>query len=548
MERPMSEYAVDAPRILRDFLTYISTIQGKSAKTAHEYYLDLRLFLRVLKHNKGLVPRGLPIDRIAIDDVDIDFLKTVTLSDAYDYLEYMSGERPTQQNSPDTEFGLSVNSRARKVSAIRAFFRYLTDKKHMLETNPMASLESPTIRKTLPVYLTADDSVKLLEAVQGEYAERDYCILTLFLNCGLRVSELVGLNLTDFQRDTVRVTGKGGKERTVYLNEACADAINQYLPHRLRPHDRDKNALFISRNRNRISVQTVKWLVKKYVGQAGLNTHKYSAHKLRHTAATLMYQNGVDIRTLQTILGHTSVSTTMIYTHIEDSSLREAAQKIRSHPFTLTVRAAGKLLQNRRKPMKILNFGSLNIDNVYTVEEFVRPGESVTAKSHTVFAGGKGLNQSIAAARAGAAVIHGGAIGPDGGFLAALLEDAGADAGHLLKLDIPTGHTVIEVDAGGQNCILVWGGANHGLTHAYLEDVFACGSDGDIVLLQNETSLTDSIIRRAHGLGFRVVFNPSPFPANPDALPLDDVDMFIVNESEAALLANAAPALHRRPC
>lgn len=327
MERPMSEYAADAPRILRDFLTYISTIQGKSARTAHEYYLDLRLFLRVLKNNKGLVPRELPIDRIAIDDVDIDFLKTVTLSDAYDYLEYMSGERPTQQNSPDTEFGLSVNSRARKVSAIRAFFRYLTDKKHLLETNPMASLESPTIRKTLPVYLTADDSVKLLEAVQGEYAERDYCILTLFLNCGLRVSELVGLNLTDFQRDTVRVTGKGGKERTVYLNEACADAINQYLPHRLRPHDRDKNALFISRNRNRISVQTVKWLVKKYVGQAGLNTHKYSAHKLRHTAATLMYQNGVDIRTLQTILGHTSVSTTMIYTHIEDSSLREAAQK-----------------------------------------------------------------------------------------------------------------------------------------------------------------------------------------------------------------------------
>lgn len=191
--------------------------------------------------------------------------------------------------------------------------------------------------------------------------------------------------------------------------------------------------------------------------------------------------------------------------------------------------------------MKILNFGSLNIDNVYTVEEFVRPGETVTAKSHTVFAGGKGLNQSIAAARAGAEVIHGGAIGPDGGFLASLLEEAGADAGHLLQLDIPTGHTVIEVDAGGQNRILVWGGANRGLTHTYLEDVFACGSDGDIVLLQNETSLTDSIIRRAHGLGFRVVFNPSPFPVNPDALSLDDVDMFIVNESEAALLANAAP-------
>ena len=327
MDKPMSEYAADAPRLLRDFLTYISTIQGKSAKTAHEYYLDLRLFFRVLKHNKGLVPRDMPIDQIPIDDIDLAFLRDVTLSDAYDYLEYMSGERPTQQNSAATDYGLNSNSRARKVSAIRAFFRYLTDKKHVLEVNPVSNLESPTIRKSLPVYLTTDDSVRLLESVQGEYAERDYCILTLFLNCGLRVSELVGLNLSDFQGDTVRVLGKGNKERTVYLNDACRLALENYLPKRLTPHDKDKNALFISRNRNRINVQTVKWLVKKHLGQAGLDTQKYSAHKLRHTAATLMYQNGVDIRTLQNILGHTSVNTTMIYTHIEDSSLREAAAK-----------------------------------------------------------------------------------------------------------------------------------------------------------------------------------------------------------------------------
>ncbi len=323
----MSQYAADAPRVLRDFLTYISTIQGKSAQTAHEYYLDLRLFFRVLKHNKGGVPRELPIDQVSIEDIDIDFLREITLSDAYDYLEYMSGERPTQQNSTATNFGLSSTSRARKVSAIRAFFRYLTDKRHLLEVNPMSNLEAPSIRKSLPVYLTTEDSIRLLDAVQGEYAERDYCILTLFLNCGLRVSELVGLNLSDFQGDTVRVLGKGNKERTVYLNEACKAALEQYLPKRILPHDRDQNALFISRNRNRINVQTVKWLVKKYIGQAGLDTQKYSAHKLRHTAATLMYQNGVDIRTLQNILGHTSVNTTMIYTHIEDSSLREAASK-----------------------------------------------------------------------------------------------------------------------------------------------------------------------------------------------------------------------------
>ncbi len=327
MDKPMSQYAADAPRVLRDFLTYISTIQGKSAKTAHEYYLDLRLFFRVLKRNKGLVGKDVQIDQIPIDDVDVDFLSQVTLSDAYDYLEYMSGERPTQQNSALTEYGLSGTSRARKVSAIRAFFRYITDKRHLLENNPMSNLESPTIRKTLPVYLTTDDSLKLLESVQGEYVERDYCILTLFLNCGLRVSELVGLNLTDFQGDTVRVLGKGNKERTVYLNDACKAALERYLPKRITPHDRDKNALFISRNRNRINVQTVKWLVKKHLEQAGLDTQKYSAHKLRHTAATLMYQNGVDIRTLQSILGHTSVNTTMIYTHIEDSSLREAATK-----------------------------------------------------------------------------------------------------------------------------------------------------------------------------------------------------------------------------
>lgn len=327
MDKPMSVYASDAPRLLRDFLTYISTIRGKSAKTAHEYYLDLRLFFRVLKHNKGMVPPELPIEQIPIDDIDLPFIRDITLSDAYDYLEYMSGERPTQQNSLTTGHGLSSNSRARKVSSIRAFFRYLTDKQHLLEVNPVSNLESPKVRHGLPTYLTTDDSIKLLEAVEGENADRDYCILTFFLNCGMRVSELVGLDLPDFQGDTVRVLGKGGKERTIYLNQACIAALEAYLPKRITPHEKDKHALFISRNRNRINVQTVKWLVKKYLGQAGLDTQKYSAHKLRHTAATLMYQNGVDIRTLQSILGHTSVDTTMIYTHIEDRSIREAAAK-----------------------------------------------------------------------------------------------------------------------------------------------------------------------------------------------------------------------------
>jgi len=327
MDKPMSVYAADAPRVLRDFLTYISAIQGKSAKTAHEYYLDLRLFFRILKRSKGLVDFDTPIDQISVKDIDIEFLKDVTLSDVYDYMEYMSGERPTQQNSALTGYGVSSKSLARKVSTLRSFFKYLTEKKHLLDENPVGGLDTPKTRQGLPVYLTVSDSVRLLNAVEGPFAERDYCILTLLLNCGLRVSEVVGLNLSDFQEDTIRVLGKGSKERTIYINEACAAALEAYLPKRKKPHARDRDALFVSRNCNRINVQTVKWLVKKYLGSAGLDTKKYSAHKLRHTAATLMYQNGVDIRTLQNLLGHTNLNTTMIYTHIADKSLKEAVEK-----------------------------------------------------------------------------------------------------------------------------------------------------------------------------------------------------------------------------
>ncbi len=323
----VNHYAAGAPPLLRDFLNYMLTIRGRSAKTTHEYFLDLRTFFRYLKQEKGLVPPALPFDQIEIEDIDLAFIRDITLSDTYDYLAFMAQERPRQANSPATGFGISAASRARKIAALRSFFKYLTDKAGLLEYNPISNLESPKVRKPLPRYLTAEDSMQLLESVEGPFAERDYCILTLFLNCGMRVSELAGLNLGDFQGDSVRVLGKGGKERVLYLNDACKAALEAYLPMRIKPHDRDRTALFVSRNRNRISVQTVKWLVKKHVREAGLDAQKMSPHKLRHTAATLMYQNGVDIRSLQTILGHENLDTTMIYTHIEDASLREATTK-----------------------------------------------------------------------------------------------------------------------------------------------------------------------------------------------------------------------------
>lgn len=321
----ISEYAHDAPLLLREFLVYMATIKGKSPHTAYEYYLDLRMFFRYVLHSRNLVPAQMPLDEISIKEIDIEFIRKITLSDAYDFLSYIAQERPRQQNSPSTEYGLCSSSRARKVASLRTFFKYLTHKLKVLDTNPMEMLDSPSQPKRLPQYLSLDDSVSLLEHVDGAYASRDYCILTLFLNCGMRVSELAGMNLQDIQGEILRIIGKGNKERSVYLNDACKQAIEAYLPDRVIPHPADKNAFFTSRNRNRLSVPTIKWLVKKHIGAAGLDTSKYSAHKLRHTAATLMYQNGVDIRTLQTVLGHTNMDTTMIYTHLHNDDVKFAA-------------------------------------------------------------------------------------------------------------------------------------------------------------------------------------------------------------------------------
>lgn len=317
-----------SPQVLKDFMAYLYTIKGKSEKTAQEYYLDLRMFFRYIKQQRGLAD-DLPFDEIPIADVDIELIRSITLSDAYAFLMYTAQDRLKHNNSDHSEIGLMSSSRARKVSALRSFFKYLTDKAHLLAHNPLQNLEYPSVRRSLPKYLTVDESIALLESVDGAFKERDYCILMLFLNCGLRVSELCGLNVSDIKENQIRVLGKGNKERMLYLNEACIDAINAYLPHRIQPNKTADaaGALFVSRQKNRIRKTTVEHLVKKYIAQAGLDASKFSAHKLRHTAATLMYKNGVDIRTLQDVLGHENVNTTMIYTHINDANMQEAAAR-----------------------------------------------------------------------------------------------------------------------------------------------------------------------------------------------------------------------------
>lgn len=319
------DYRAEAPEIIRSFLNYHENIVGHSKKTVDEYYLDLRTFFRYMKLTKSGLSRNTDLEEISIADVDLDFVRSVTLSDVYDFLGYMSRDRVRNQNANDPEYGLNSASRARKVSTIRSFYKYLTLKTHQLESNPIQDLDSPKIMKTLPRYLSLNESERLLDSVDGKNKERDYCILTIFLNCGLRISELVGLNLNDIRADHLRILGKGNKERVVYINDAVAEAINDYLAIRKNIVAADTRALFLSSRRERISKSTVHALVKKHLGAAGLDETKYSAHKLRHTAATLMLHSGVDVRTLQELLGHEHLNTTEIYTHVENEGLREAA-------------------------------------------------------------------------------------------------------------------------------------------------------------------------------------------------------------------------------
>lgn len=319
------DYRTEAPEIIKGFLTYHETIKGHSKKTVEEYYLDLRTFFRYIKVIRGVVPRNTELEEISISDIDLEFVRSVTVTEVYEYLAYLSRDRVKNQKSRDTEYGTKASTRARKVSTLRSFYKYLATKAKLIEVNPLQDLDVPKIPKTLPRYLTLPEAQALLSSVDGKNKERDYCILCIFLNCGLRISEIVGLNIQDIRQDHIRVFGKGSKERVVYINEACAAAINQYLNVRKTIAAIDKNALFLSNRRTRMSREAVHSMVKNALRRAGLEADKYSSHKLRHTAATLMLQNGVDVRTLQELLGHDNLNTTQIYTHVDNSELRIAA-------------------------------------------------------------------------------------------------------------------------------------------------------------------------------------------------------------------------------
>ena len=310
------------PPYLNAFLDYSEVILNKSPNTIKEYNYDLNTFLKFVKVHYKLTKES-DFKKIEINDVSLDTLKELKLNDLHAYLSYLTNVNKNK-----------AASRARKVASLKTFFHYLTVKTNQLEINPAQNLETPKLEKRMPKYLTLDDSKKLLHTIQqedGKNSERDYAIVTLFLNCGMRLSELVNINIKsiDFKNKKLNVIGKGNKERTIYLNKACMRAIEDYM--KVRPKEAVKNdsrdALFLSARRERISQRTVQYIVKRDLSQSGLDANKYSVHKLRHTAATLMYKYGnVDIRALQELLGHESISTTEIYTHVDNSQIRAAVE------------------------------------------------------------------------------------------------------------------------------------------------------------------------------------------------------------------------------
>lgn len=307
---------LDIPDTVVEYLHYLDFVRQDSPRTINGYYLDLRGFFRYMMVIWGLADENTPPEKIDLTGIQISQIARIQKRDILNYLDYARAH----ENGP--------KSRARKLSALRGFFGYLCNQVNQLTENPTANIQLGAPKKSLPKYLTAQEALTLLNNIQSDFYERDFCILTLFLNCGMRLAELITMDVTDYRENTIRIIGKGGKERLVYLNRACLDALAHYLPARAAlPRLVDRNAMFVSkRTGKRLSARRVQQIVARCLQSAGLSGRGYSPHKLRHTAATLMYQGGVDMLALKEILGHENVSTTQIYTHINQKQLQQAVE------------------------------------------------------------------------------------------------------------------------------------------------------------------------------------------------------------------------------
>ncbi len=308
----------DCPLILKDFLLYLETIKSRSKNTVNAYYIDLKTFFKFIK-STYYINNKINFKDITINDIDIDIIKKITLSNIYEFLYFISNEKNN-----------TAKTRARKVSSIKSFYKYICNTKNILEYNPTENLELPSIKKSLPIFMSLEQSIKLLDNIDTTFSSRDRCMIVLLLNCGMRISELVNINISSIINfESIRILGKGNKERIIYLNQSSILSIKNYLNERKKVKNIiDKDALFISKKGKRIGVRRVQYIINECLKKSGLNNLGLSAHKFRHTAATLMYQHGnVDIRILKEILGHENISTTEIYTHVSNKNVKHALEK-----------------------------------------------------------------------------------------------------------------------------------------------------------------------------------------------------------------------------
>ena len=305
---------LDIPDDVVDYLHYLDFVKLRSPRTVNGYYLDLRGFFRYMMQRWQRVADDTPPEEIVLTGITTADIQTITKHDVFDFLDHAR----SADNGP--------KARARKLSALKGFFNYMCTQVNRLPANPTENISLGSPARALPKYLTQDEALPLLKNIQSDFYERDYCILTLFLNCGMRLAELVTIDMGDFRDDTIRIVGKGNKERLVYLNDACLDALQRYKKVRASlPNLADRDALFVSkRTGKRLSARRIEQIVARCLQSAGLSGRGFSPHKLRHTAATLMYQGGVDMLALKEILGHENVSTTQIYTHINREQLKKA--------------------------------------------------------------------------------------------------------------------------------------------------------------------------------------------------------------------------------
>lgn len=341
----------DSPEILKRFFNYLKAIKNLSDRTINGYYLDLRSFLRFIK----LTDNNIPFDEfheIDISDVSTDRIISITTDEIYEFLSFSA-----------TTLNNAVSARSRKLSAIKSFYKYCTLKANLLEVNPASDIETPKKPKKIPKFLSYEECINLLSAAaSSNFAKRDLCIISLFLNCGMRLSELVNINLTDIKPDKIRIIGKGNKERFAYLNDFCRETLDDYLKERKAlTNIKDKNALFLSRFGSRITGRRVEQIMDELLSAAGLSGLGYSVHKLRHTAATQMYRSGAaDVMTLREVLGHSNVSTTEIYTHISDVQVVNA---INESPMNISSDDLKDIKSNNKKDNDLPDEDNTNTDN-----------------------------------------------------------------------------------------------------------------------------------------------------------------------------------------